>query len=174
MDFSSEIEQHYPGLHRAAVLLTGNSAEAEDLVQETVLRGLDAQKRFRGSSSLRTWLYAILMNVHRSQLRSHGRGWKRVLLWFHSAPRADELSAEEIELRREWHESLWNAVAQLPIEQQQTMVLRFAEDMSYDEIASTMACPIGTVKSRINSALRKLNQDPNVRDLQHLCSVAPT
>jgi len=174
LEFSVEIEQLYPGLHRTAILLTGNSAEAEDLVQETILRALDAKNRFRGASTLRTWLYSILMNVHRSQLRSDGRSWKRILLWFQESQRDDEISAQEVELRREWHESLWNAVSRLSTEQQQTMVLRFAEEMTYDEISLTMSCPIGTVKSRINAALSKLNQDPKIQDLQHLCSVAPT
>ena len=173
LQFASEIETLYPGLYRSAILLTGNSSEAEDLVQETVLRALDASKRFRGDCSLKTWLYSILVNVHRSQLRSNGRRWRRILTWFQHDSR-HELGAEEIELRREWQESLWNAVAKLPTAQQQTMVLRFAESMQYEEISTAMNCPIGTVKSRLNAAIQKLNQDPDVQDLQHLCSVAPT
>ena len=165
-DAARAIEQHYEQLLRSAILLTGNRAEGEDLAQETFLRALDCWNRFRGNSSRKTWLYGILLNVHKTTLRGKGRRWQRILRWFDSQAERELESPEDNMFRQEWTASLWHAVAKLAVAQQHAITLRFSEELSYAEIAEAMNCPIGTVKSRINAALKKLSEDPSIESLQ--------
>jgi RNA polymerase sigma-70 factor (ECF subfamily) len=113
---------------------------------------------FEGRSSIYTWLYGILLNLDRRQRRCYGiRRRKLRVLWDShvsedaTSPRAD--AASEV---REWKNSLWARVAQLPDGQRQALVLRFSEGLRYDEIAEAMQCPLGTVKSRIFHGLEAL------------------
>lgn len=169
-DAARAIEQHYGQLLRSAILLTGNRAEGEDLAQETFLRALDCWKRFRGNSSRKTWLYGILLNVHKTALRGKGRRWQRVLRWFDARAENRLESPEDDLFHQEWTASLWSAVARLPVSQQQAIALRFSEELSYAEIAEAMNCPVGTVKSRINSALKKLSDDHSIQSLESIAA----
>ncbi|MEM7473436.1 MAG: RNA polymerase sigma factor [Planctomycetota bacterium] len=169
LDPEEIVGDYYPQLFRSAFLLTGNRAEAEDLAQEAILRALGAWRRFRGASSRKTWLYGILLNVHRSSVRSDRRHWDRMLRWFQRRLSDDSpVSPEDSAMQKEWQKSLWHGVAQLPMLQQQAVLLRFHGELSYDEIAQAMSCPIGTVKSRLNTALKRLAENPAIQELKEL------
>ena len=162
-DFETLIERHYPRVRRAAMLLTGDSADAEDLAQETFLHAMKSWTRFDQASRLETWLYAILVNLDRKRRRSFVRDRRRIAKWIARRDRepmrptpADALEAQE------WRTSVWIAVASLPENQHHTIVLRYSEGLSYEEIAQVMKCPVGTVKSRLHhglSALRNKQED---------------
>lgn len=156
-EFETLIERHYPQIRRAAMLLTGDAWNAEDLAQETFLQAMQSWCRFDQTNRVESWLYSILVNLDRKRRRQHVRGWRRVAIWF--ARRDSTIDrrspAESIEVR-EWNESVWNTVAALPEQQQQAIVLRYAEGLSYEEIARAMDCPAGTVKSRLHHGLAAL------------------
>lgn len=158
-DFDRLIE-HYPRIRRAALVLSnGNSWDADDLAQETMLQAARGWRRFAGTSQVHTWLYSILLNQHRRRLRSQGRWWRTWREWFERQPRPhDEAPDEQLE-KDEWRTSVWSAVATLPAAQMQTILLRYAEDLTYDEIAEVMRCPIGTVKSRMHHGLAALEKE---------------
>ncbi len=158
-DFDTVVAEHYPRIYRAALVLSGNAWDAEDLAQETFLQALRSQASFAGRSQPGTWFYAILLNQHRKRLRGHERAWRRVKQWLGRILRhpRDE-SPDGRLLLQEWREGLWGSVGQLPPTQRYAVVLRYSEGLSYDEISEVLGCPIGTVKSRIHHALAALQR----------------
>jgi RNA polymerase sigma-70 factor (ECF subfamily) len=132
-------------------------AEIEDVAQEAFIKAYRALPQFRGESAFYTWLYRIAINTARNWLASSGRR--------PSAPNAvenedgetfnetDNLSdistPEAMVASREIAETVNAAIQGLPEELRTAIVLREIEGMSYEDIAQSMGCPIGTVRSRI-------------------------
>jgi RNA polymerase sigma-70 factor (ECF subfamily) len=153
------IETFYPRILRTALLLTGNQSDAEDLAQETFLEALRSRHTFQGRSRVDTWLYAIAMNLHRRRHRSRERTWRRVVEWFRRRDaQADQSCPRKRAELAEWRESVWSAVAELPVAQAQAVTLRYSEGLSYQEISAVLGCPVGTVKSRLHHALASLRE----------------
>ncbi len=158
IDIPKEIAEHFPRIHRAALVLSGNPWDADDLAQETFLIFAREINRFEGRSSVYTWLYGILLNLDRRERRRIGmRRQKLRVLWDNEPTGARTTPAAETSIEvGEWKRGLWSFVAKLPDGQRQALVLRFSEHLSYDEIAVVLECPLGTVKSRIFNALASL------------------
>jgi RNA polymerase sigma-70 factor (ECF subfamily) len=141
-------------------VLTGNRWDADDLAQETFLQAMRSWRTFQGGSRAHTWLYAILLNRHRSRLRSVWRRRQGWLRWLRRAPARSEADPPDAKIEwEEWRETLWAAVARLPQPQQHAVVLRYSEELTYDEIAEVLRCPIGTVKSRLHHGLAALGRN---------------
>ncbi len=164
IDVPAAIDQYFARVHRAALVLTGNPWDADDLAQETFLvmaRQNDStrQSSFAGRSSLYTWLYGILLNLERRERRrTTMRRQKLRVLWDDdTAERSTPAADAPVEVA-EWKKSLWSFVAKLADGQRQALVLRFSERLSYDEIAAVLECPLGTVKSRIFHGLAALRE----------------
>jgi len=164
LDVDEVTRLYFDRIHRAALVLTGNPWDAEDLAQETFLFLSDKSGSFKGNSSPYTWLYGVLLNLERRHRRRHGT-WRRKfrVLCENQSYRPQTTPAAETPIEvAEWKASLWAKVAQLPDGQRQTLVLRFSEGLQYHEIAEALECPLGTVKSRIYHglmALRRLLED---------------
>ncbi|MCG3194831.1 MAG: ECF RNA polymerase sigma-E factor [Thermoanaerobaculia bacterium] len=136
-------------------------SEAEDVVQETFLRAYRGLERFRGESTLKTWLLAIALNRIRarrgilSRLREYfvpndpkpGQDDGEEL-FFSNVPDPN-LSPEDEALQRQRRQKLRSAMAALPSEFRTAVILRDLEGMSYQEIAEALEVPVGTVRSRI-------------------------
>ncbi len=152
--------EHIDGLFSYAMALTRNSFEAEDLVQETYVRAIRWRGRLREDSNVKAWLYTILRNIRLNQLRN-----QRI------RPKLLELDADEntadlvIETGDDPHalyvskmerEQVREAIKQLPEEFREVIVLREYADLSYQEIATLLKCPLGTVMSRLARARSKL------------------
>jgi RNA polymerase sigma-70 factor (ECF subfamily) len=160
LDVQATTTQYFARIHRAALVLTGNPWDADDLAQETFLV-LSAQvDKFRGASGVYTWLYGILLNLDRRERRRHGmRRRKLQVLWDNEPAEEQTTPAAETPIEvAEWKRSLWAFVAKLPDGQRQALVLRFSEGLRYDEIAVVLDCPLGTVKSRIFHGLLGLRR----------------
>jgi RNA polymerase sigma-70 factor (ECF subfamily) len=159
LDLELLVDRHYGRIHRAALVMTGNVWEADDLAQETFLQAMRSVGRFTGQSRVETWLYAILINQHRRRLRTQQRRRRRLWRWFDWGwtPPEDVRPEQRLELE-EWRQSVWKQVAQLPEPHRHAMVLRYSEELSYEEIAQALGCPVGTVKSRLHHALAALRQ----------------
>ena len=165
VDIKQAIDQYFDRIHRAALILTGNPWDADDLAQETFLVLSRESSRFQGRSNLYTWLYGILLNLERQQRRRAGLlRTKLRVLWIGepSTPRSAPPSDVPVEVE-EWKRSLWGLVAQLPDGQRQSLVLRFSEHLAYEEIAAVLKCPLGTVKSRIHNGLAALRKSLQVQ-----------
>jgi RNA polymerase sigma-70 factor, ECF subfamily len=149
-------------LYGYALTLTRNRNEAEDLVQETYLRAVRAATQLAPDSNLKSWLFVILRNAWLNQLR-HAR----------SGPAFVELETEEaaqnfpdcggvdpyvLYLRKLEREEIHKAIDSLPTLHREIVLLRDIEGFSYQEIATLLGCPAGTVMSRLGRARKKLRQ----------------
>lgn len=160
VDVQQATEEHFVRIHRAALVLTGNPWDADDLAQETFLEFARLSDRYEGRSSLYTYLYGILLNLERRH-RRRSNLWRRKLrvLWDREPAERTCPSAEtKIEVK-EWKKSLWAEVSRLPDGQRHALVLRFSEHLSYEDIADALDCPVGTVKSRIHHGLANLREN---------------
>jgi RNA polymerase sigma-70 factor, ECF subfamily len=143
---------HLDAAFNLARWLTGNTADAEDVVQDAYLRAFRYLDAFRGGN-FRVWLLTIVRNSFLDWLKDNRPG--RQL--FQSAPAdmdwADPTpSAESMLLDRVDSETLNTLMAQLPAEYREVLILREIEDLSYKEIAEVTAIPPGTVMSRLSRA----------------------
>ena len=153
------IREHYPRIHRAAWLMTGDAWEAEDLAQETFIVALDRWDSFRGQSARETWLYGILIRVSQRRNRSIVRMKRRLARYAELFISSNQYArVEQAAAQRQWNESVWADVARLPADQQVAVTLRFAQEMSYQQIADTVGCPLGTAKTRVHHGLKRLQR----------------
>ena len=150
--------EHIDGLYSYARGLTRNRSEAEDLVQETYVRALRAMGRLRPDSNLRSWIFTIMRNLWFNQLRQQ-RAAKLVELDEGDSPMdiaGTEKDPHEFYLSKVEHEQVRAAIQQLPVEFREVILLREFEELSYQEIATILDCPAGTVMSRLARARSRL------------------
>jgi RNA polymerase sigma-70 factor, ECF subfamily len=151
------IVSHIDDLYSYAVALTRNRDDAEDLVQETYVKALQAVTRLRPDSNLKAWLSTILRNVWLNQLRQYNSATKRVELDIEGADFGDRSNDPSAQYERTCDQQrLRKAILELPRQMREILLLREYQEMSYAEIAELMACPIGTVMSRLARAREKL------------------
>jgi RNA polymerase sigma-70 factor (ECF subfamily) len=132
-------------------------AEIEDVAQEAFVKAYRALTNFRGESAFYTWLYRIAINTAKNHLVSQGRRVPTTTSsdiedaeGFEDATLLREVATPDSMLQsRQVAEAVNRAIEKLPEELRTAIVLRELEGLSYEEIAETMACPIGTVRSRI-------------------------
>ncbi len=145
--FEAEAMPHAERLFRHAMWLTANRAEAEDLVQETMVQALQSFHRFTPGTNCRAWLITILQHVRSNRLRKQGRIIVDSTLEDRAAhvvpfvpPIPDRLTDEDMLL----------AMREIPVHQQEIILLCDVEEMTYKEIAAALDIPIGTVMSRLH------------------------
>jgi len=144
-------------LYNFAHWLTQDRSEAEDLVQETYVKALRGFTSFQPGTNFRAWIYRILRNTFltsRTGLRTN------VTLEFDddSEPSAGPETPESVLIERSQHQLLQETLEQLPVNFREILLLCEVEEMSYQEIAETMAVPIGTVMSRLSRARKALRE----------------
>lgn len=157
-DFEIIVRENQKRIYRLLLALVRDYDEADNLTQECFLRAFRKRATYRGDASLSTWLTRIAINL----ARDHGRNrrlafWKRLLRGQEDAVRtvADgRRTPEESLLAREKAWAVWSTVSRLPAKQRAVFVLRFAEEMQLDEIASTLDLDVGTVKAHLWHASR--------------------
>ena len=146
---------------RLAVWLAGSKADAEDIVQEAMLRAYKYLDRFSGSS-FRPWLLAIVRNTAMTWLKRNRSSKVVFVPDFQSGEREPDSaslaqeSPENAMVQRDLADEVNRAVAALPSEFREVIVLRELQDLSYKEIAAVIDVPIGTVMSRLSRARRLL------------------
>jgi RNA polymerase sigma-70 factor, ECF subfamily len=150
-DLTLEIAPHLPRLRRYARSLSRDSARADDLVQDTMVRALEKAHLYQHDTNLRGWLVTIMHNEHVNATRRHMRGPVHI-----SDDAIRELGRAEtqeapVELRE-----VRRAVGRLPREQRAPLILHWLHGLKYEEIAAKMGVPLGTVQSRISRARKAL------------------
>lgn len=141
---------HLPALRRYAHALAGNRADAEDLVQDCVVRAMARERGWRGEN-LRAWLFAILTNRHRNLRRGARRAPPTRPL-----DEADGVAAPMPEPDPLERDRLDAALQALPPERRAVLLLVVLEQLSYAEAAAVLGIPLGTVMSRLSRARRQL------------------
>jgi RNA polymerase sigma-70 factor (ECF subfamily) len=160
---SELVGEHQRMVVQLAMNLLGDRDEALDLSQEVFLRVFRTIHRFRGQSSLRTWIYRIAVN----QARNRHRFWRRrhradqVPLDQHIAAHGEFLSDGEsipdrVLAQKELAAQLQLALDHLPFDQRTAIILREIDGLSYEEIAFSLGVAVGTVKSRLTRARQAL------------------
>jgi RNA polymerase sigma-70 factor (ECF subfamily) len=160
------VAEHQRTVVQLASNLLGDREEALDLAQEVFLRVFRTIHRFRGHSSLRTWIYRIAVN----QARNRHRSWVRrhradhISLDLHVGQHGDTLcgrapTPDRVLAQKELAQRLRGALERLPFEQRTAIVLREVDGLSYEEIAYSLGLPVGTVKSRLTRARLALRAD---------------
>jgi RNA polymerase sigma-70 factor, ECF subfamily len=152
--------EYLDGLYSYAMVLTRNHAEAEDLVQETYMRAMQAMRKLRADSNIKCWLFTILKNIWFNQLRKRRNGPQMVEIEagdgganniVEPSKNSHDLYVSKLEA-----EQVRAAIQKLPVEFREIILLREYEDLSYREIASVLHCPLGTVMSRLGRARARL------------------
>ena len=140
-----------PSLRAFAISLSGNVDRADDLVQETLLRAMANIDSFQPGTNLSAWLFTILRNLFRSEYRKRRR----------EVEDADGSYAESLKSYPEQHgriefEEFRTALLKLPPDQREALILVGASGFSYEETAAICDCAVGTIKSRVNRARKRL------------------
>jgi RNA polymerase sigma-70 factor (ECF subfamily) len=167
--FSEQAMEYMPALYTAALRLTRNSADAEDLVQETFLKAYRAFGSFEEGTNLKAWLYRILTNTFINNYRASKRRPEKAdvedIEDLYLYKRLNELpspgvgrSAEEELLDRITDDEVKGAIESLPESFRIAVLLADVEGFSYKEIAEITDVPIGTVMSRIHRGRKALQK----------------
>jgi RNA polymerase sigma-70 factor, ECF subfamily len=148
-----------PRLRRYARVLTGEATRADDLVQETLARAWEKRRLWAAGTDLRAWLFTIMHNVFVNQRALAKREAGNVSLdgdddgntaWQIPVRATQQTRVELIEVLRE--------VGRLPVDQRAVLILAAVEELRYEEIATVLSIPVGTVMSRLSRAREKLRR----------------
>jgi len=164
--FEAEALSHLEALYRVASRLTKNPADAEDLVQDALIKAMRARDQYQPGTNLKAWLLKILTNTFINRYRRGGL--ERSVLdgpdtepladgWMSTASMSAMRDPETLALRPLLEAEIDRALAEIPEEFRLAVVLSDVEELSYKEIAEVMGCPMGTVMSRLHRG-RKLMQ----------------
>lgn len=160
--FAAAVLEHVDALYGYAMTLTRDKTEAEDLVQETYLRAVRAANQPAPEENLKSWLFVIMRNGWLNVLRHKYNGLR--LLEFESEEPAPGMANDAnsnphvVYLRKLEREQVREAIDKLPDAYREIIVLRDIEGFSYQEIATVLNCPAGTVMSRLGRAREKLRE----------------
>jgi RNA polymerase sigma-70 factor, ECF subfamily len=165
--FERDVLPLLPNLYAAALRMTRNPADAEDVVQDTYLRAYRGFSTFKEGTNLKAWLYRILTNSYINTYRKKQREPQRVegpddidewYLYDRLGERSVELSAETEVLDRIPDQAVKQALESLPENFRMPVLLADVEGFSYQEIADIMETPIGTVMSRLHRGRKALQK----------------
>jgi RNA polymerase sigma factor (sigma-70 family) len=149
MSDADSIVELIPRLRRYARALAGERMAADDLVQDTLERAWSKLHLYRRGTDLRAWLFTVMHNVYVNQVRAARPTVpldEEMPETFQPARESDGLMLRDLDV----------SIRKLPTDQREVLLLVALEDMSYDETASTLGIPIGTVMSRLSRAREKL------------------
>ena len=155
-DFEEKILECIDSLYNLALRMTQHKQDAEDLTQEAVLRAYRFLTKFEEGTNFKAWIMAILRNVFINEYRRKTKEPQKIEFEkvedFITIP---EISGVQEEI---FTENIKSSIDKLPEELRTTIILFYAEDFSYKEIAKIMDVPVGTVMSRLYTAKQSLKR----------------
>jgi RNA polymerase sigma-70 factor (ECF subfamily) len=162
-DPREEIVEHLASLRAFAMSLTRNSATADDLVQDTIVKAWSNIDKFEPGTNLRAWLFTILRNTYYSLHRKRSREVADV-----DGEYAAQLSEKPDHDGRLAMTDFREAFAQLPDDQREVLILVGASGFSYEEAAEMCGCAVGTIKSRANRGRKRLAELMQLEDGENM------
>lgn len=164
--FEKEALVHTDALYRAAMRMTKNDSDAQDLVQETFLRAYKNFDRFEEGTNCRAWLFKIMTNTFINAYRSKQKEAASVpfddvddnYLYNQLAESGDSGNPEKDLFAKMVDQDVVEAIEQLPAEFRMVVVLAFYEGFAYQEIADILGIQVGTVKSRLHRGRKMLQK----------------
>jgi RNA polymerase sigma-70 factor (ECF subfamily) len=155
---AQEAMTHLDHLYRMAFHLARDSADTEDLVQETYVRALGAHEQFAAGTNMKAWLARILHNVFFDRYRQNKREVTMEDGELPERPSDLDQTPENQILRKELDEQITRMLRKIPEEFRAPVVLVDMGDFTYEEVAAILSCPIGTVRSRLSRGRKLLQQ----------------
>ena len=152
-----------PSLRAFAISLSGNVDRADDLVQETLLRALANIHSFQPGTNMPAWLFTILRNLFRSEYRKRRREVEDADGSYAATLRTAPDQQAHLDF-----EDLRTALARLPQDQREAVLLVGAQGFSYEDAANICGCAVGTIKSRVNRARKRLAELMHLVDTDDL------
>ena len=140
-----------PSLRAFAISLSGNVDRADDLVQETLLRAIANIDSFQPGTNMSAWMFTILRNLFRSEYRKRRREVEDA-----DGSYAETLTSHPEQSSHVEFKEFRAALAKLPPDQREALILVGASGFSYEEAAAICECAVGTIKSRVNRARTRL------------------
>jgi RNA polymerase sigma-70 factor (ECF subfamily) len=150
-----------PNLRAFGISLTNNVDRADDLVQETLVRAIANIDRFEPGTNMQAWLFTILRNLFYSEYRKRRREVEDA-----DGQYAAALSVQPDQISHLDFADLKLALARLPHEQREALLLVGASGFSYEQAAEICGCAVGTIKSRVNRARHRLAAQLNPADVE--------
>ena len=145
-EFETLIAQQIPRLRRYARVLTGSQPRADDLVQDALERSWSRRHLWRPGSDLRAWLFTIMHNIYVNGIRRREP----------EGPEAFDLPVPPAQEQAVEVRDLYRALARLPSDHREILLLVAVEEMRYAEVAEVLNLPLGTVMSRLSRAREQL------------------
>ncbi|MBR2572686.1 MAG: sigma-70 family RNA polymerase sigma factor [Clostridia bacterium] len=159
--FERLMREHEGRMYAVALRMCGNREDAQDCLQEAMLRIFRALGSFKGQSTFSTWVYRVTMNACLDELRRRKvrtASSLDVLLDNGWAPTSEDDTPEKYSIAADQRRYLQKAIASLPEDMRAAIVLRDVQGFSYDEIARVLDANVGTIKSRISRGREKLRE----------------
>ena len=153
--FETLIERYGGEIYRYLWRMFGNSAEAQDCLQDSYLRAYKAYGRLKEDSNERAWLYTIATNTARTALKKRGRQWQSESELHINLGSQKTGVLERLE-QNEALADVFVAVMELPIKQRSALMMRKYQDMDYEEIGQALKCTPESARANVYQALRKL------------------
>lgn len=141
-----------PFIYQTAYYLTGKKMDAEDVTQESLWKVCRSLNQFQGQGSLRGWIHRVVINTFREQVRKR----KAPVIELDEAILSSDASVEQQVEMKLTEETLYQAIAMLPVNYREVLVLRHIHDMSYQEIAEALDLSEAQVKTRLFRGRDKL------------------
>jgi RNA polymerase sigma-70 factor (ECF subfamily) len=163
--FAELFQRYYPRVYRTIYGILGDATDAQEVTQSVWIKAWQKRTHYNFKSAYTTWLHRIAVNTALDELRRRRRYWTRFKDLLSNdqptkespnTPTAESDPAQNL-LKIEDYESLHLAIAKLPEAQRTVLVLKEFENYTYEQIAATLGCKIGTVMSRLHHARTKLN-----------------
>jgi RNA polymerase sigma-70 factor, ECF subfamily len=160
--FETLVERYKKKAYYIALRLVGDPADAKDISQDAFIRIYRARKKYDSNKSFFSWFYTILSNLARNHLKK-GKvraQYKKSVQDEHQADKGDiSVPSPDVLMEADQNKQLvWSAIEKLSFEHREIIVLRHFEDLSYEEIATAIGIPTGSVMSRLYYARLKLKE----------------
>jgi RNA polymerase sigma-70 factor (ECF subfamily) len=154
--FDVIVERHRRAVYQLCYRFVGNHEDASDLAQDVFVRAFKGLAKFKGDSSLSTWLYRVGVNTCLNRVSVKRPATESI----DASPRVDERAADPLDLvmRDERAVVVRRAIEQLPPKQRATLVLRVYQELSHEEIARVLGSSVGAVKANFFHALGNLKR----------------
>ena len=163
--FSELVRRNHERIFQMVYALVGNREDADDLSQEVFLKAYRSLHRFQGQSKFYTWVYRIGVNccLDWMKVQKRRKNVSRIKEWWDRCEESEALFIQPERpdvgvTRREFHETLEAALAMLMPDYRTALVMRELNGLSYEEIATSLGCSVGTVKSRLFRARSQLKE----------------
>lgn len=153
--FATLVQRHFARAFRFATHVLGDGFDAEEVVQDSFMRAHRALARYEERERFEAWFYRILLNQCRTRIAQRKRRERMFLADEALVHRAADPGPGPVD---EWGEEIRRALAKLPVDQREAFLLRYVDDMGYDEMSGVLGAGVSALKMRVKRACDRLRE----------------